>query len=256
MKKEYMELLRKRIETNQKKINRRKYFGLKQNIVNYEKEIFNTFHDEELLDTYLKKITQTQENFSDAYNSYLQDINRKISSLLLKAKDILNDTYKRSSRRVLDKEGNTIQAEETEEPLLTETITKEQETYYKNMSKQQSRSINRTIELELKKGTSYEEIAKKIKSRNKEMSSFQAKRIARTEIVKTSNIAQIDIMKKAGAKTYNFIHSNDDKVCPVCRKYQGPTGRERVYDVNRAGDSENPLPPVHPNCRCINVLRD
>ncbi len=89
-------------------------------------------------------------------------------------------------------------------------------------------------------------------------------RISRSEIVKSHNAGQVDTMQKAGIEHYSYINSpeytSNGKTwpCQICKKLQGPKGREHIYDVQRAGTSEkNPLPVTnsHPNCRCSTVIR-
>jgi len=253
------------------KINSKKRFGVRQNITKYYKEIVDTFYNENLLEEKLNKyLRQTgqevlRENLNDTFLQYLNEVNQNMKKLLEKAKDILIDSWKKGTERIQDQEGNTIKFDEEIDENAIKLLAKEQERNYKSLTKQQTKAVNSTISKGLEQGKSYEEIANDIKSRVKTITKNSAMRISRTEVVANHNVGQVQTMQKAGIKYYSFINSpdyigKDGKTypCIICRKLQGAKGRERIYEVDKAGTSENnPLPVMqtHPNCKCVICIR-
>lgn len=257
-------------DTARKKINSKKRYGVKSNINKYRKEIVDTFYNEELLEEFLQKyVKQTgeiyKENIDDAFMQYLKEVGQKTKKLLENARELLIDSWKKGTNRIQDQDGNTIRFDEEPDEQAIKLLAKEQEKHYKSLTKQQSKAVDRIIQKGLEQGKSYEEIASDIKSKTKKLTKNSAMRIARTEVVNTHNIGQIQTMQKAGIKHYSFINSPDyigkdgkKYPCIICRKLQGPKGRERIYDVDKAGSSEkHPLPvsQSHPNCNCTTCLR-
>lgn len=70
-----------------------------------------------------------------------------------------------------------------------------------------------------------------------------AETVARTEMARAREMANLDIMKAQNVEKVQFIASEDERMCPICGQYHG-----KVYDVGSA-----PVLPLHPNCRCTLV---
>jgi SPP1 gp7 family putative phage head morphogenesis protein len=247
-------------------INKKKRYGLRQNITKYYNEIVDTFYNEKLLEEKLNKyLKQTgQENLNDTFIQYLNEVNQNIKKLLEKAKELLIDSWKKGTERIQDQDGNTIKFDEEIDENAIKLLAREQERNYKSLTKQQTKAVNNTISKGLEQGKSYEEITNDIKARVKTITKNSAMRIARTEVISNHSVGQIQTMQKARIKYYSFINSpdytgKDGKTypCKICRKLQGPKGRERIYEVDKAGTSENPLPVMqsHCSCRCIICIR-
>jgi F0F1-type ATP synthase membrane subunit b/b' len=248
-----------------KKISSKKRFGVRQNITKYYNEIVDTFYNEKILEEKLNKyLRQTgQENLNDTFLQYLNEVNQNMKKLLEKAKDILIDSWKKGTERIQDQEGNTIKFDEEIDENAIKLLAKEQERNYKSLTKQQTQAVNNTISKGLEQGKSYEEIADDIKSRVKTITKNSAMRISRSEILSTHTKGQIQTMQKTGLKHYSIINSPDyigkdgkQYPCIICRKLQGSKGRERIYDVDKAGGQHPIIPEFsHPNCKCALIMR-
>ena len=70
-----------------------------------------------------------------------------------------------------------------------------------------------------------------------------AETVARTEMARAREMANLDIMKAQNVEKVQFVASEDERMCPICGQYHG-----KVYDVGSA-----PVLPLHPNCRCTLV---
>jgi len=254
MKKKYISKIQRKSrlrETKQKKINKRKFYGVKGNIKKYSNDIFKTFHDEDLLKQHLATYSEKlNESLVDVFMQYVSDLHNRFNDLLDKAQNNLSESFEKGTKRVMDKEGDYIEAPDVDAESEVDFLVNEQKTYYKNMTELQSKAINRVVSKGKKEGKSYEEIADNVMNTNKRITQNRANAIARSEVVKSNNMGQVKTLKSAGAKKYNFIHSGDKKVCPICKNYQGASGREKIYEVERAGTKDHPLPVqnTHPNC--------
>lgn len=238
-------------KTATRKINKRKYYGVRVNEKKYRKDIFNTFYDRNLLKRSLKK--GPIQGASD----YFSAINKRVESLLRKAISLLTDSYEKGTKRVLDKDGNTVELGDPEDTIAINQLIGEQQTYYANLSRAQSQKVNKIIAKGLEEGTSTAKIASQINVGVKKVSQRRANNIAKSEIVKSHNLGQMETMRQAGIEEYNYIHSNDSKVSDICKKNQGPNSRPHNYKVAQAGTADNPLPVInsHPGCRCSTVIK-
>lgn len=255
-------------KTPKKKINKKGKRGIKKLITSYRKDIFQVFYNEKELEKALSRFKETYqtENLSDAFRDYMERISDGISNLLDKAKEYLGESFKNGTEKLTNKDGETIKFDAEEDEQAIRVLTEEQQNHLQNMKTQTKEVIDNTIAKGLKKGKPVEKIAKDIKDQTRKTSQGKALRIARSEVVKSHAVGQVQTMKQAGVETYNFIISpdytgKDGKTypCKLCRKLQGSTGREKIYDVNKAGQSqENPLPVInsHPNCNCTVVIRE
>ena len=239
-------------KTARRKINKRKYYGVKVNERKYRKDIYNTFYDRNLLKRSLKK--GPVQGIAD----YFVAINRKLDSLLRKAISLLTDSYDKGTKRLLDKDGNTVELGDPTDTLAIDTLIGEQQTYYVNLTRAQSQKVNKIIAKGLEDGTSTAKIASQINVGVKKVSQRRATNIAKSEIVKSHNLGQNETMRQAGIKEYNYITSDDSKVSDICKKNQGPKSRPHNYKVAQAGTADNPLPVInsHPGCRCTTVIAD
>lgn len=237
--------------TARRKIDEKKFYGVKINIKTYSKEIKEHFYNKKLLDKYLKG----EGSLGQKLDRYFFRIKSTYDKLLNKAEIQLKDSFIKGSKRVIDNSGDTMKIDEPVNDEVISLIRNQQTEYYDNLTMAQSKRVNQIIKKGFDDGLTDEKIAEQIESSIKEISSKRALRIARTEVVKTHTIGQVETMHQAGIEYYNYITSNDSKVSKICKKHQGPKGRERIYNVAMAGSLDNPLPVLnsHPNCRCAAV---
>lgn len=248
------------------KINRKKRMGVRSKIGEYFTAINKTFYDESLLQESLGDFLEKtgQNNLQDAFLDYLQRLSAKTAELLKKARELLSDAYTTGSKRIQDQDGETLSFDEVEDENAINILVQKQEQHYKDLTKRQSRVVDQTISQGLKRGRSYEQIAKDIQMNVRQTTHFSALRIARSEIVAAHSFGQTETMSKAGIEEYSIITSENYKgkdgktyPCKVCRSVSGPRGREHRYKVSQAGTAQGPLPVTHthPNCNCVVVAR-
>lgn len=259
-----MEYIKEITPQVRKQINQKKNYGLKKEINEYTKDIINTFYNEALLTEKLNNFISGKEDFTNVFNLYLSEVSKNLNELMKKAKEHLTKVWLSGNKRVFNDEGENVTIEETEDTQAIEYLVNKQTEYYKNLSQRQSRLVDKEIVKGLKKGLSNEQIANNIKQISKRITTSSALRIARTEILNAHTLSQLETMKKAGGEYYsiitseNYIGKDGHKYpCKVCRKLSGPRGKEYIYNLNEAGNRENPTIPLHshPSCNCLCVLR-
>lgn len=124
----------------------------------------------------------------------------------------------------------------------------------------------------LSNGDSVPKIRRNIVEQFNEFSKMQAERIARTEVIRTSNLGTIDAWKQSGIVTgKQWLTAMDDRVDPLCSYMNGKVmvGLDKNYfDKGEILEVEDhkvdfsygsvKVPPLHPNCRCtlLPVLLD
>lgn len=239
---------------NLSRLNKRSYYGIGTEVKGYEDLIFETFYDEKKFKEILN--TSKKENLSDDFSRYLNEISVKWVDVKDKIEKFFLDSFEKGGRRVYDRDGNALKIGEIEDTRGAQFLLTQQEAYFKNLTERQSQTVLKTINKGMEKGLSEDKIAEEIQGEVKNLTKSRAKTIARTELVKAHNQGQVQLMKEVGAKTYNYIHSQDSKVCKTCKKHQGSNSRPRVYEVKNAGNPKNPLPVLnsHPNCRCSTIV--
>jgi len=238
---------------NRKKIDRTKYYGIKKLIKEYSNTIKETLFNEEKLKEAIKKQVNPQESLNDYFN----DLNEELYKALDKIKQFIEETAKKSSKRVLTKSGKAVKFEEIKDSLSIDFLASQQIEYIENITNSQRQKIIELLTDGIEKGKSIQEISETIVNEIKHLTDVKATMIARTELIKTSALSQVETMKRYGAKTYIYWTAGDRRVCKVCKKLQGSRENPNIYDINLAGKS-SPIPVIssHPNCRCVILIND
>lgn len=108
------------------------------------------------------------------------------------------------------------------------------------------KDLERAINQGVSNGWSVQRIAKEVQHHvNKGKQS--AERIARTEMNRISNAAELASYKANGVHYYRFMATHDARTCPICGELH-----DKVFAVDNASTGDN-FPPVHPNCRCRTI---
>lgn len=115
-----------------------------------------------------------------------------------------------------------------------------------NITQNMDTQISRILSQGLIDGLSPNTIAAQINKRVDSIGLVRARTLARTEIIRAHNVANISGYREAGAEGVNiqaeFSTAGDSDVCPECEALDG---KEMSLD-----EAER-LIPVHPNCRCV-----
>lgn len=109
------------------------------------------------------------------------------------------------------------------------------------------KDLERSISLAVTNGWSIPRLAKEFEH-NVAVDERSAERIARTEMNRVSNAAELAQYRQNNIKYYRFIATEDARTCEICGKLH-----DTVHATDEATPGEN-FPPVHPNCRCRTVI--
>lgn len=102
----------------------------------------------------------------------------------------------------------------------------------------------------VKNGNGVQKISQAIRKEMPQFTKNQADRIARTELLRASNLASLEAWKESGvvnAKEWDARFDAD----AICKQYDGeiqPVDKDFYKSKNVF---ENGNPPIHPNCRCV-----
>lgn len=102
----------------------------------------------------------------------------------------------------------------------------------------------------VKNGNGVQKISQTIRAEMPQFTRNQADRIARTELLRASNLASLESWKESGvvnAKEWDARFDAD----AICKQYDGEVIRldDEFYKAKSVFDNGNP--PIHPNCRCV-----
>lgn len=109
------------------------------------------------------------------------------------------------------------------------------------------KDLEKTIDLGVTNGWSVDRMRKELE-RHVASGEKSAERIVRTEMNRVSNSSELSFYKDNGVKYYQFMATEDARVCEICGGMN-----EKVFSVDDAAAGLN-FPPMHPNCRCRTVV--
>ncbi len=109
-------------------------------------------------------------------------------------------------------------------------------------------TLSKLITNGLSEGLSVPEIRNSITSKFSDISKIQSSRVTRTEVMRASNMGNLDAFKQSGvveAKQWLTAGATDE-----CSAYEGQTETldGNFYETSEFADGD---PPLHPNCRCV-----
>ena len=112
-------------------------------------------------------------------------------------------------------------------------------------------------------GETIADAGKKIEAFFKLKRSYDAERIARTELIRAAHQGAIEAYSQSGVVVAKeWLTGRDEKVCPWCSQMDGKQVelREKFYELGETLEVDNlkmsfdyseiTAPPLHPNCRC------
>ena len=97
---------------------------------------------------------------------------------------------------------------------------------------------------DLEAGKSIPQIRRDIQLKAAEMSTYEAERIARTEVLRASNEGRLRAYHSEGVERVEYIAADDERTCEICAPLDG-----KEYPMTDAKG----LLPQHPNCRCTYI---
>ncbi len=122
-------------------------------------------------------------------------------------------------------------------------------------STRQQKETERILRDGVMNGHGANRIATKI-SRAFNTSTWRARTIARTEVIRASNMARLMGWKQSGVvKRKEWLTAYDDRTCPECADMDGQTISIEEQFKGMQGNEQvfMQMPPLHPSCRCTAV---
>lgn len=135
------------------------------------------------------------------------------------------------------------------EPTIKENVKK----FTRSMLDTEQDKMVQIIKQGLDEGLSIPNIRRNMSEAFDDLSKVQAERIARTEVIRTSNEAAIDAWVESGVvEGKQWFTAEDGRVDSECAELNGKivwTLKGDFYEKD--GEFDNGDPPLHPNCRCV-----
>lgn len=244
-------------------------------IVNKE-NIHTTLSNEQVLNYVDKQLS--------AVDRVEERLKNKVEQFILNVKEIALNSYpekqpKQYSKALFNKDDLLVQAELDFSPLLREVasisgnealkLIDSKEPYFvfdyedsikKNVRKftgsmldTETEKMTAIIKDGLEAGDSIAVIRRRMSNEFDNLSKVQSERIARTEVIRTSNEASIDAWKQNGTvEGKQWLSTEDNRTDSECAKLDGKI----VWNLSgnfyeTKNEFENGDPPIHPNCRCV-----
>lgn len=110
-------------------------------------------------------------------------------------------------------------------------------------------SLNLLITNGVEQGLGIPEIRSSITSKFEDISKNQSTRITRTEVMRASNMGNLDAYKQSGiveGKQWLAAGADDD-----CAAYDGETTTLEAGFYSSDSEFQDGDPPLHPNCKCV-----
>lgn len=137
----------------------------------------------------------------------------------------------------------------------------------KAVNNETEKQLRATLKEGISAGESIEELTARVNSVYGAAAGFRAERIARTESIHAGGFASNEAWRQSGVvEGKEWFTAKDELVCPYCADMDGKAIKldERYFDKGDELEVEdaNPLkfdfeaiehPPLHNNCRCIEL---
>jgi len=233
--------LKKKNQLFNRKIDKRKYYGIGVEQKKYRETIEEAIDLNKLRDT-LDKATR-KESIIDDLSSVVPDAEDFLdTSILTEVRDVLKDCHEKGTRRLFDKKGEQVEVKGVNTKGAIENLMKDQRKYFKNITRDMRQSIRDKLEDGLNEGKSINDMKKDILKDAEGMKKSRAETIARSETIKASAKGTEDAMEKAGVEEVIWLATEDNRTCEECLNLH-ETKWERE-------EAPTPVQDTHPNCRC------
>jgi len=235
-------------------VNEKKYYGLQKNINEYKRLISDLFDVDAVLDYLKNNVPELGQEklptkaFLLGLISFIGDWDWFKSSSVMKIGELIKDSFVKGSKRVMNRQGVNIGLDFDIKPRGIDKLMRDQDKYFANTKKKVVDGIKTVLVRGMDEGQSVKRIEEDIRRVVVNVSKKRARTIARTEIVKASNLGTIEAMENSGIEEYDWITAGDRIVCEKCVEFE----KNSPYKV--AFSSPLPARNSHPNCRCTIVM--
>lgn len=184
-----------------------------------------------------------------------QQVGRELTTLVYKHDVEINKILEKYHEEVIKTQINNLQAVELHTINISASEFANLYPYHKYsfMKNLQNtvffvdKKLNELLTINVIKGSGYVKVASEIKKAFN-TADYIAKRIARTELSRVYNNANLSLYKAEGSKKVKWLDSTEravgkSKVCEHCRKIASKNNG--IYLIG-----EVPVIPQHPHCRC------
>lgn len=227
----------------------------------------------EYVDKQLGAVEQVEKRFQNKVEQFILDV--KDEAL----KNYPEKQPKQYSKALIDEEEYLVKAQLDFTPLLKDialisgneaidlidekmqyfgfdyeaTIKQNVKKFTESMLQTEQDKMVEIIKQGLDEGLSIPNIRRNMEDEFNNLSKVQSERIARTEVIRTSNEAAVDAWKESGVvEGKQWLTTEDGREDADCAELNGKIVWNLGGDFyQKEGEFENGDPPLHPNCRCV-----
>lgn len=235
-----------RVKINDRRIDKRKHYGVGVNIEKYKKiftEAFDFSEIEDWFDNHIGREGRITEGLIEDILSILQ-INKFFTiDVRVALGTELFDAFKKGSRRLFNREGERVEVD-IKQTQAIEFIKNEQKEHFQSFLGNVGEEVQKELTTSIEEGEPIIKARDRIMKKVDNMKKVSAKRIARSEIIKSSAKGTEQSLIEAGIEEFVWLATIDDGTCEQCEDLN-----KKVFEV---ADRNHPMPveSTHPNCRC------
>ena len=130
-------------------------------------------------------------------------------------------------------------------PRVAELIRENVINFARQVNETTNASIREAVARGVEAGEGISDIANRVASVFDEAEGYRSELIARTEVIRNSNMAAEESYVQAGVEKKQFFVTPDDALCEECAELA-----DEIVPVGEAFSSGDYTPPLHPSCRC------
>lgn len=130
-------------------------------------------------------------------------------------------------------------------PRVAELIRENVINFARQVNETTNASIREAVARGVEAGEGISDIANRVASVFDEAEGYRSELIARTEVIRNSNMAAEECYVAAGIEKKQWYTTPDDALCEECMDLA-----DEIVPVGEAFSSGDYAPPLHPSCRC------
>lgn len=130
-------------------------------------------------------------------------------------------------------------------PRVAELIRENVINFARQVNETTNASIREAVARGVEAGEGISDIANRVASVFDEAEGYRSELIARTEVIRNSNMAAEECYVAAGIEKKQWYTTPDDALCEECMNLA-----DEIVPVGEAFSSGDYAPPLHPSCRC------
>lgn len=233
-----------------RKLNRTSYWrDYKKRIARYEvkfRKILKKYFKEQKI-----SVVSSLKTYKSTYSGWSFDNNIWNERLQNEGLDFIIQLVKTEGSMILRRlriiDQNIQSSFDVTDPKVAELIRQNVINFAQQVNDTTNTRIREVVALGTEAGEGIDQIADRIEDVFDEAIGYRSELIARTEVIRNSNMAAEESYKKSGVvESKEWYTTPDDALCEDCMELDG-----QVVELGESFSGGVDSPPLHCNCRCV-----